>query len=151
MSRRILTVGYEGRSSREVLTTIESQGVTLLADVRWRPASRKAGLSRSSLVASCPDYGLTYAHFRELGTPPDIMREFRATGIYAWDRYQEFLEKHVGAIEGLAERAVKGTVCLMCFEADANDCHRRLVAQAVSELTSVPVHHLPGPAIALRR
>ena len=43
-----------------------------LIDVRYRPQSRRAGMSKTRLGELLGDHGIAYEHRRALGTPPDI-------------------------------------------------------------------------------
>lgn len=46
---------------------------------------------------------------------------------------------------GLADAIVLASsapVCLLCFEREAHDCHRSIVASAIAEQTKQLIHHL---------
>lgn len=139
---QILTVGYEGRSAGEVIELLEGAGVETLLDVRYRPASRKAGLSKTPLSEALAERGIGYHHDRGLGTPPDILKKERETGEYDWEAYQKFLNEQGDALEEAAEIVRESRTCLLCYEADAQECHRRFVAEKLSALTGNAVNHL---------
>lgn len=48
----VLTIGYEGRDLNEVVRLARDSGAVTLIDVRWRPQSRKPGLSKTTLSAA---------------------------------------------------------------------------------------------------
>lgn len=142
MPHDVLTIGYEGSSAEKVLRTLQETGVEVLVDVRWRPASRKPGLSKTTLGASCDRLGIGYLHVKELGTPPEIMRHFRATGRYDWQAYNEFLGSQHDPLSRVKTLAAAKRVCLLCYEADAAVCHRRFVASAIAEQLGTQVRNL---------
>ena len=63
----LFTIGYEGRTQDEYLALLRGAGVTLLADVRRSPISRKKGFSKSTLAQGCATVGIRYEHLPELG------------------------------------------------------------------------------------
>ena len=63
----LFTIGYEGRTQDEYLALLRGAGVTLLADVRRNPISRKKGFSKGTLAHGCAAVGIRYEHLPELG------------------------------------------------------------------------------------
>jgi uncharacterized protein (DUF488 family) len=98
---------------------------------------------RTKLRANLNEAGIDYLHIRTLGTPADGRAAARAGR--PEEMHRIFLEHLAtrGAQEGLASLAdlVAGQrrVAIMCFEALAEHCHRRLVAQALREIVDVDV------------
>src|SRR5688572_3142195 len=81
----VFTIGYEGRSLDQFLADLGAQGVTLLADVRDAPVSRKPGFSKSPLAAALQQAGISYRHIRALGCPKPIRDACKQDG--DWARY----------------------------------------------------------------
>lgn len=81
-------------------------------------------------------------HDRDLGTPPEIMKRFRETGYYDWDAYEAFLRTREGAVDSVAQIARSAPVCVLCYEADAERCHRRFVAKKIAGRAEAKVEHL---------
>jgi len=73
----LVSVGYEGRTSEELLNTLVELGVTTLVDVRLTPLSRKPGLSKTRLSASSDAAGVRYIHLSALGNPKNNRDPFR--------------------------------------------------------------------------
>lgn len=143
MSKPIMTIGYEGRSSEEIFDILAENDVDVLLDVRIYPHSRKPGLSKSALAEECERRGIKYTHDKKLGTPKDLMEEEKETGEYDWDAYVEFLDRQGESLDAAAELSASGRTCLLCYEADASECHRRFVADRISDRTGTEVVHLP--------
>ena len=142
MPEIVFTIGYEGSTAEMVLSALENSGVEVLVDVRWRPASRKPGLSKTPLGEACTLVNIAYVHERYLGTPPEIMKTYRTTGFYDWEAYQAFLAQQHEPLARVEEVAISKRVCLLCYEADAEMCHRRFVAAAIGEALGIEVRNL---------
>ena len=132
MTSELFTIGYEGLHQHDVIARLRAADVKLVIDVRYRPLSRKPGLSKRALAGALDEAGIIYAHNAGLGTPPDILREVRTSGIYDWDRYREHLGGQGDAIRWAADLAERQRVGLLCFEATPLECHRHVVADELS-------------------
>src|SRR5215208_8202122 len=71
------TIGYERLLPPELVAELEAAGVKRLIDVRYRPQSRRPGMSKTRLGELLADHGIAYAHRKSLGTPPDIRWYFK--------------------------------------------------------------------------
>jgi len=139
----IYTIGYEGIDAARVVELLTQNGVKRLIDARYRPGSRKAGLSKTPLSAALAEVGIDYTHDRGLGTPPEIMKQLREVGVYDWDAYREFLLSQTDSLEQASDLAKQEAVCLLCYEANALECHRRIVADELAARTGLSVEHIP--------
>lgn len=142
------TIGYEGADQEALLDAVVAAGVTVLVDVRERPLSRKAGLSKTALSRALAARGVAYRHVRDLGTPPALRKPYKLTG--DWEELERGFRAHLAwrtpDLEDLADLAAREHVCLLCFEADPARCHRSLVAARLQELGLVAdVTHLSVP------
>src|SRR6186997_2957119 len=74
----IWTVGYEKLLPPALAAELEGAGVRRVIDVRYRPQSRRPGMSKTRLADLLGEHGIAYESRRGLGTPPDIRVLFRA-------------------------------------------------------------------------
>ena len=74
----IFTIGYERLLPPELVAELEAAGVKRVIDVRFRPQSRRPGMSKTRLGELLGDHGIAYEHRRELGTPADLRWLFHA-------------------------------------------------------------------------
>ena len=74
----LLTIGYEGTTSAEVLALLRASGVKLLIDVRAVASSRKPGFSKTRLAAGLQEAGIGYLHLQGLGTPKEGRQAVRS-------------------------------------------------------------------------
>jgi uncharacterized protein (DUF488 family) len=142
MSYPIATIGYEKAPQPEVIGRLKAAGVELLIDVRAVAASRRAGFSKTLLAGSLREAGVDYLHLRDLGTPKAGRLASRA-GRHAEMAaiYEEHLEEPAAqlALAQAAEVATGRKAALLCYEAEAACCHRRIVAGRIRERTGLAV------------
>jgi uncharacterized protein (DUF488 family) len=140
------TIGYEGTTMDAFLRTLSRARVDLLVDVRAVASSRRPGFSKTRLAENLGAAGIEYLHLRGLGTPADGRAAARAgragemRKIYGAHLRTEDAQGELDALVDLVEGGRR--VCVLCFEASVEQCHRLLVADAVSGQVSVAVEHL---------
>src|SRR5580765_4555898 len=145
MAPTVFTIGYERRSPDELVRELTDAGVTLLADVRELPLSRRPGFSKTALAAVLGEAGIEYLHERALGNPKPYRDAWKggdaAAGRAGYGAHIAGASSE--AVDALALRVSQGGVCLLCVEHDAADCHRTLLAAALGErLGGLRVQHL---------
>jgi uncharacterized protein (DUF488 family) len=132
----VWTIGYERLLPAELVAELEAAGVRRLIDVRFRPQSRRPGMSKTRLSELLGAHGIAYEHRRELGTPADLRWLFHkghlAEGAAA---YRAHVERAApDALDRLAGELDHGpATALLCLEAEAAGCHRRVITDALRE------------------
>jgi uncharacterized protein (DUF488 family) len=133
---KLRTIGYERATQAAVIDCLKRAGVEVLVDVRAVASSRRAGFSKTLLAASLAEAGIDYVHLRGLGTPKAGRQAVRAGRPEEMHRiYEAHLAEPLAQLE-LAEAAEivrDRPAALLCYEADAAHCHRRIVAARLSE------------------
>ena len=134
--RTLFTIGYEGADVDRFLTTLDDVGVATVADVRAVALSRKKGFSKNQLRDNLAEAQIGYRHFIDLGTPKAGRDAARAGDTGRMHRI--FCEQLASGaaqaqLEELAELAGKEPICLLCFERDPAQCHRRIVAERLAK------------------
>lgn len=132
----LFTIGYEKRELPEFIETLQNHGVAVVADIRANPNSRKKGFSKKALELELARNGIEYRHFVELGAPNDLRDMIRAGGNYAdfFVAYNRYLISQVPALTQLGELALSKPVCLLCYERNVDQCHRKAVAESLMKL-----------------
>lgn len=142
MKRAISTIGYEGATIQEFVAALQAAAVTLVIDVRAIPLSRKRGFSKNELANHLRTHGIEYIHLKGLGDPKEG-REAARAGKYSL--FVKIFARHMRsplAIDALeqAESLVRSRqACLMCFEANHEQCHRMIVADHLAKKTGLKV------------
>jgi uncharacterized protein (DUF488 family) len=136
LPRELATIGYEAATQADVIGRLKAAGVEVVIDVRAIAASRRAGFSKTLLAGSLHDAGIDYVHLRALGTPKpgrDAARKGDIAGMTAI--FEEHLQEPAAqlALSEAASVAAERKTALLCFEADARGCHRRIVADLIKE------------------
>ena len=145
MSPRLATIGYERATLPDVIERLKAAGVQVVIDVRAVAASRRAGFSKTLLGASLKEAGIDYVHLRALGTPKAGRQAARA-GRTA--EMHEIFEAHLQepeaqlALAQAGEIAAARSAALLCYEADAAHCHRRILAERLHEQLGLQVADL---------
>jgi uncharacterized protein (DUF488 family) len=128
----LFTIGYEGRTQEEYLAQLERAGVTVLADVRRNPISRKRGFSKRKLAEGCAAVGIRYEHLPQLGISSEKRKGIttRAQFDALFSEYRrDWLPTQGAALSALRTWLAAGErVALTCFERAPEQCHRHLVA-----------------------
>ncbi len=66
---KIFTVGYEGQDIQDFVDFLAKNKITIIADVRKNPVSRKKGFSKNKLAESLATQKIGYMHLPNLGVP----------------------------------------------------------------------------------
>ena len=113
------------------LETLKASGVERLIDVRENAMSRRAEFSSRRLAASLEERGIGYVHIPSLGSPRKVRAALREDGNVARfvADYESHLAKESAQLNRLAELAAEKSSVIMCYERDASDCHRRIIAE----------------------
>ena len=127
-----MTIGHAGAGAEDFFVRLAGAGVRAVVDVRLRPSSQLAGFAKATdlryfLRRLC---GIDYRHEPLLAPTRSLLADYRA-GRCAWDAYArdfaELLRERRAAAR--LDPAAFADACLLCAEADAERCHRRLAAE----------------------
>jgi uncharacterized protein (DUF488 family) len=139
------TIGYEGATPEDFLATLAAAKIRFVFDIRDRAQSRRPGFSKSALAAALLEAGIGYLHLKELGDPKDGRDAARSGDIAKFRKiFSGVLAKPEAqaAISQITETAQILDVCLLCYERDASDCHRKLVSDKIELETGMKARHL---------
>ena len=128
------TIGYERLLPPELVAELEAADIKRVIDVRFRPQSRRPGMSKTRLGQLLGDHGIAYENRRELGTPADIRFLFHAGKIEAAAAaFRAHVAEHAAdALSELEAELQHGPpTALLCLEADPATCHRRVLTDAL--------------------
>jgi uncharacterized protein (DUF488 family) len=140
--RPLFTIGYEGKTPDEFLGELAGAGIDLLIDVRAVAASRRPGFSKTALSNAVRERGIDYLHLRALGTPAAGRQAARAgrtaemRAIYA--EQLETPEAELAMVQAIAA-AGERRAALLCYEREAEGCHRTMLAERMLERAALEV------------
>lgn len=133
---QLATIGYEKDTLGNFIQRLKNAEVRTVLDVRAVAASRKAGFSKTLLAASLAEAGIDYVHLRDLGTPKAGRQAARAGRIGEMEAiYEGQLALPQAQLQLAQAGELAGTrkSALLCYEAEACNCHRRIVAERLSK------------------
>ena len=143
--RPLSTIGYEGKTLEEFLDRLSAAGIALVLDVRAVAASRRPGFSKTALAGALRERGIDYLHLRPLGTPAagrEAARAGRITEMRAiYAEQLETPEAELALEQALAEASGRHAA-LLCYEREAPDCHRSMLAERMVARTDFAVRDL---------
>src|SRR5215813_11172951 len=130
------TVGHSTRSLEELTALLIEHEITLLADVRTIPGSRRMPhFSRAALASALPEHGVKYLHLPELG---GLRRPHPKSPNTGWRNasfrgYADYMAQDGFwvAVGRLMDLSVDRHLAIMCAEALPWRCHRSLIADAL--------------------
>ena len=143
--KTVYTAGYEGKTVEVLLQELLAAGIECLLDVRYNAISRKRGFSKGKLRELCEANNIDYVHLRQLGIPSSYRKNLKTV-----DDYEKLLNEYEFSIlpavpdnqREASRLAMDRPTAFLCFEADANYCHRGRLASVISSDTGMPVVHL---------
>jgi len=143
-TRTLYTLGYEGMTIEGFIARLKDAEVETVFDVRDMPLSHKRGFSKNGLAAALGHAGIGYEHWRSVGAPKELRHRYRAD--HNWNAYAAGFRAHLAtrrdAVRDLAREATERKICLVCYEADADLCHRSMVAEAARKVVPLDIVHL---------
>jgi uncharacterized protein (DUF488 family) len=137
----VYTIGYERRPLSELIGALRQAGVDAVIDIRLRNTSQLAGYTKRDDLAFLLQEGfaIAYEHHPELAPTDEILDTYHAD--HDWpgyeSRFRALLAERQAETVGRAILARYHAPCLLCHEASAEHCHRRLVAERWAA-------HIPG-------
>jgi len=133
----IWTAGHSTRAIDDFLKLMAAGEIELLADVRRFPASRRhPQFNREALIESLAAVGIAYEHFPGLGGRRSARLEGspnKAWRVEAFNAYADHLQsaEFQAEFDRLIESAKSQRTAIMCAEALPQQCHRRIIADAL--------------------
>lgn len=134
----LYTIGYEGLSLEEYLNKLIENDIKVLCDVRKNSVSMKYGFSKSQLENACDGVGIKYVHIPELGIDSDKRQVLNTQADYD-NLFTLYRNNILVQTKEIQEKILfllmeNKRIALTCFEANIYQCHRKHLADAVTQL-----------------
>lgn len=134
----LFTIGYEGVSLEAYLNKLIKHDIKVLVDVRNNPLSQKFGFSKSQLIRYCEGLNIEYIHFAEVGIQSEYRQELKEQSDYD-TLFKSYKKKTLSTTISTQEKILallkaKKRIALTCFEANICQCHRKHLAEAITQL-----------------
>ena len=133
---KISTIGFTKKSARRFFELLRESGARRIVDVRLNNGSQLAGFAKKDDLAwfARELLGIDYVHVPTLAPTKELLGDYRQ-GRIDWGTYETRFTDLMceRRIETTVPREVVSDGCLLCSEDQPHHCHRRLVAEYLSE------------------
>ena len=133
----LYTIGFTKKNAETFFTLLRKNGVKKLIDVRLNNVSQLAGFTKQDdlkyfLKELC---GIEYYHYEYLAPTEDILKRYKNKEI-SWEQYELEFNSLITKrkIEAIISLDLLTDACLLCSEATAEHCHRRLLAEYLKKV-----------------
>jgi uncharacterized protein (DUF488 family) len=145
-SINLFTIGFTKKSAQQFFETLVNSGVKRVIDTRLNNISQLAGFAkRKDLEYFLQKIGnIEYVHILDMAPTKDILDEYKKNK-GDWEIYEQKFLRLIGdrQIEKQVSSDFLDGGCLLCSEAKPHHCHRRLVAEYLTDkLSNIRIHHL---------
>jgi uncharacterized protein (DUF488 family) len=151
MKKRVIhlyTIGFTKKTAEEFFGKLRQHGVKRLVDIRRNNVSQLAGFTKKQdLEFFLREIGgIEYVHMLEFAPTQEMMDAYRRNK-GDWKTYEREFNKLIASrkIEKVVTPVFLDYACLLCSEAEPDQCHRRLVAEYLrnkSKHVELKVTHL---------
>lgn len=143
---KLCTIGFTGKTAEDFFARLRDARVKRILDVRLNNTGQLAGFSKRDDLKFFTKQilGADYMHLPLLAPTQEMLDEYRKEK-RGWDVYESNFRKLMAEreIEKTLERDLLDGGCLLCSEDKPHYCHRRIVAEYLSEKWGdVEVTHL---------
>jgi len=143
MTSTIFTIGFTKKSAEEFFRLLQEAQVRKLIDIRENRVGQLAGFAKYPDLAFFLERiaGIAYSYQPILAPSPEIRTAYRKTR--DWGQYEKsFLQlmKQRRVLDAVDPSLFEGKVALLCSEAEADKCHRRLIAEMLAQHWSSQGH-----------
>lgn len=143
MPGKVLTVGYQKRTGKELAQLLSDADVDVLVDIRESAWSYRPEFRRTALAERLEAEGISYVHARFAGNPKRNLKK-TATHRECLNAYRDHVESTPEVLEDLSGLLVPHLdaglrVCLLCYERHPEDCHRSILLDEWQRGTGIQV------------
>lgn len=118
----LYSIGYQKITVDQLLEILKKHNIEFLLDVRSKPYSRKYQFNKKALTAILKKHSISYT--------------------WAGETLGGFTKIRGSAIRRLSKWQSNKTACLMCMEADPEQCHRHYEIAVRLTRYGVTVNHI---------
>ena len=143
---KIYTIGFTKKKAATFFGLLRDSGATTLIDTRLNNASQLAGFSKRDDLAFFLRslLGMDYRHELRLAPTKEFLEAYKK-GKWPWEKYETEYRHLISErdIESVLRPEDFDNAVLLCSEATAEHCHRRLAAEYLADVwKDVEVIHL---------
>lgn len=135
---KLYTIGTSKKSAEDFFTLLVDSEINKLLDIRVNNNSQLLGFTKGrDLKYFCEKcFDIKYEHTLLLAPTQELIKSYRENRnwtVYEKDFMNILRSRPIKAFLG-REFASSDRICLLCSEASADRCHRRLVAEHIASI-----------------
>jgi uncharacterized protein (DUF488 family) len=145
MTSAIFTIGFTKKTAEEFFRLLQDAQVEKLIDIRENRVGQLSGFAKYPDLAFFLRRvaGIAYDYQPIFAPSPEIRTAYLDSR--DWPQYEKSyfeLMAQRRAVELADPAAFEGRVALLCSEAEADKCHRRLIAEMLGQLWTAQGHQI---------
>lgn len=145
----IFTIGFAQKDAKKFFELLEKNNIDCLIDIRLNNKSQLAGFTKGKDLEYFLQkiLNIKYFHDEKFAPTKDILDSYKNKKI-SWSQYEEQYNKLIQSrkVEFTFNKLIDNkyqNICLLCSEPEANQCHRRLLANYLKQLNAnIKVTHI---------
>ena len=133
--RTICTIGFAKKSLRQFIQLLKNANVTRVVDIRLNNTSQLAGFAKKDDLNYVLELvGIDYIHCEDLAPDEQLLEDYKKKQIKWSDYEKRYLDLLITRkVEQRIDKILgEGLSCLLCSEHEPKFCHRRLLAEYIS-------------------
>lgn len=143
---KVFTIGYAGKNARKFFTMLKQTSIRKVIDVRLYNTSQLAGYTKREDIEYFLQtiVGAEYSYLPIMAPTKQLLYDYKK-GVIGWQQYETQFKSIIvqRQIEKYITPQEIDMACLLCSEAKADNCHRRLVAEYLFGLwPNISITHL---------
>lgn len=141
----LYTIGSSQKSAQEFFTTLKSNNVIRLIDIRLNNKSQLAGFTNvKHLPYFLRIHGIEYLYRSDFAPSKELLKGYKDKSV-SWQEYESeyvrIMDQRV--ITDRIDWNIFEDSALLCSEPTAEQCHRRLLAEYLAQKNSdIRIRHL---------
>lgn len=140
----LYTIGFAQKSAEAFFTILMKNKVARVIDIRLNNKSQLAGFTKGDDLKYFLEKiaGIDYRYMPVYAPPKELFDGYR-DGKVAWSELEKGYMLALAQREAPADSELFDNACLLCSEPKPDKCHRRLLAEFISQkLPGVKIIHL---------
>ena len=129
---KLFTIGFSEKSAEEFFRLLEANGVKKIIDIRILPSTETDGFAKGEDLAYFAQkiLNIDYEHHLSYAPTLDLLTHAHE-GAVSWEGYVVEYHQLIKEREILKDLEIADfdQACLLCFEHQPEQCHRRLLAE----------------------
>jgi len=136
---KIFTIGYEDNSAEEFFSPLLENKIKKVYDIRLKPNGGGFASKRDLSYLLSAIGKIEYEYIPECAPSRELFLGMK-TGKLGWSKFKSEYKKILKErnVISLFSKKNYANACFLCFEADPDRCHRRILAEYLAKELNIP-------------